>query len=292
MRIANSGDRLYIVRGERAHDVAEISQGRFSPDPQAIYERWDEFLGWADALPADPPGVPLAELPLGAPVPRPRQVFAIGLNYALHVAEAKKDLPLPEFPSTFTKFPACLAGPDDVVELSGDTVDWEVELVAVIGRPAHRVAESDGWSHIAGLTVGQDISDRTVQLRPPTPQFSLGKSFPGFGPTGPYVVTPDELPDRDDLAIGCTLNGEEVQSSRTGHLIFGIPALVAELSAVTPLLPGDLIFTGTPSGVGVAREPKRFLGAGDELVSTIEGIGSIRTRFAARRSAALADITH
>ena len=150
-----------------------------------------------------------------APVPRPRQVFAIGLNYAAHAAEAGVESPT--FPPTFTKFPTCLTGPDATVELPSEFVDWEVELVVVIGRLAHEVAEGNGWSHVAGLTVGQDLSERIVQTRPPAPQFSLGKSFPGFGPIGPWVVTPDELDNPDDLALGCTVNGEEVQKSRTSR---------------------------------------------------------------------------
>jgi 2-keto-4-pentenoate hydratase/2-oxohepta-3-ene-1,7-dioic acid hydratase in catechol pathway len=207
-------------------------------------------------------------------------VFAIGMNYAAHAAEA--GIEAPEFPPTFTKFPTCLTGPDATVALPSAFVDWEVELVAVIGSAAYEVEVGKGWSHVAGLTVGQDLSERIVQTRPPAPQFSLGKSFPGFGPTGPWVITPDELDDPDDLALGCTVNGEEVQKSRTSDLIFGVDALVHLLSSITPLLPGDLIFTGTPSGVGGTRTPPRFLAPGDELVSTIEGLGTIHTHLVHR----------
>ena len=232
-----------------------------------------------------PSASPRADAPLDvhalqAPVPRPRQVFAIGLNYAAHAAEA--GLERPAFPPTFTKFPTCLTGPDATVELPSAFVDWEVELVVVIGRLAYEVAAGDGWRHVAGLTVGQDLSERIVQTRPPAPQFSLGKSFPGFGPIGPWVVTPDELDNPDDLALGCTVNGEEVQKSRTCDLIFDVDALIHHLSSITPLLPGDLIFTGTPSGVGGTRTPPRFLAPGDELVSTIEGIGTIHTHLVER----------
>jgi len=213
-------------------------------------------------------------------VPFPRQVFAIGLNYAAHAAEA--GVGIPTFPPTFTKFPTCLTGPDATVELPSAFVDWEVELVVVIGPPAYEVVLGDGWRHVAGVTVGQDLSERVVQTRPPAPQFSLGKSFPGFGPIGPWVITPDELADSDDLALGCSVNGEEVQKSRTSDLIFGVDGLVHHLSSITPLLPGDLIFTGTPSGVGGTRTPPRFLAPGDELVSTIEGIGTIHTHLVER----------
>jgi 2-keto-4-pentenoate hydratase/2-oxohepta-3-ene-1,7-dioic acid hydratase in catechol pathway len=142
------------------------------------------------------------------------------------------------------------------------------------------VTTERAWEHVAGVTVGQDISARDVQMQGSPPQFSLGKSFPGFGPTGPWLVTPDALPDRDDLAIACSVNGERMQADRTSSMIFSVPETVARLSAICPLLPGDLIFTGTPAGVGNRMDPPRYLQPGDELVSTIEGIGSITTRFA------------
>lgn len=279
MRMANYDGRAALLVGDGYADVAEASGGRFGPDPQGLFDAWDDFAAWAGAWSG--PTAALDPSKLLLPVPRPRQVFGIGLNYAAHAAEGGQ--PNPTFPPTFTKFPTCLTGPDATVELAGDHVDWEVELVVVIGRAAHRVGEADGWSHVAGLTIGQDVSEREVQKRPPVPQFSLGKSFPGFGPTGPWIVTPDELADPDDLAISCTLNGEVVQDSRTSDLIFGVPALIDRLSSVCTLLPGDLIFTGTPSGVGMARTPPRYLADGDVVVSTIEGIGSLRTTFAAPR---------
>jgi 2-keto-4-pentenoate hydratase/2-oxohepta-3-ene-1,7-dioic acid hydratase in catechol pathway len=254
-------------------DVAAESGGRFGPDPMDLYEQWDEFAEWGSGV--DTGAGPLDESTLGTPVPRPRQVFAIGLNYRSHAEES--GMAVPDVPATFTKFPASLSGPFDEIEIVGDTVDWEVELVAVIGRRADRVDEADGWDHVAGVTVGQDISDRTMQFAAGG-QFSLGKSRRGFGPMGPWVVTPDELDDRDDLALGCAVDGETVQDARTSDLIFSVPRLVAELSAVLPLLPGDVIFTGTPAGVGVTRTPARFLAPGQELTSWIEGIGSIRNR--------------
>jgi 2-keto-4-pentenoate hydratase/2-oxohepta-3-ene-1,7-dioic acid hydratase in catechol pathway len=173
-------------------------------------------------------------------------------------------------PLTFTKFPSCLTGPDATVQVTSPRLDWEVELVVVIGERGR----------VAGFTVGQDLSARDVQMLGSPPQFSLGKSFPGFGPTGPWVVTPDGLDDPDDLAISCALNGETMQSDRTSSMLFSVPETIARLSAVLPLLPGDLIFTGTPAGVGNRMDPPRYLQPGDALVSTIEGIGSITTRFA------------
>jgi 2-keto-4-pentenoate hydratase/2-oxohepta-3-ene-1,7-dioic acid hydratase in catechol pathway len=276
MRIASNDGRAAILRGDGLADLEEASGGRFGPDPQDLFESWDELRSWEADW--DGPVQPIDPSRLRLPVPRPRQVFGIGLNYAAHAAEGGQ--PNPTFPPTFTKFPTCLTGPDATVELPTDGVDWEVELVVVIGRRAHHVPETEAWAHVAGLTIGQDLSEREVQRRPPVPQFSLGKSFPGFGPTGPWIVTPDELSDPDDLRISCELNGEVVQDSRTSDLIFSVPALVDRLSSICPLLPGDLIFTGTPSGVGVARTPPRFLSDGDQLVSRIEGIGELRTRLA------------
>ena len=210
-------------------------------------------------------------------------MFAIGLNYADHAAESGMEVPA--IPAVFTKFPACLTGPFDPIVLSGPMVDWEVELVVVIGRTADRVDEAHGWDHVAGLTVGQDVSDRHVQFAAGG-QFSLGKSYRSFAPTGPWLVTPDELDDPDDLGIRCSIDGEVVQDGRTSGLVLGVPRLVAELSAVVPLLPGDLIFTGTPAGVGIGRKPPRFLQAGEVVESWIEGIGTMRNAVVAPEVAA------
>src|SRR5581483_4055963 len=139
-----------------------------------------------------------------------RQVFAIGLNNRAHAEEA--ELGVPTVPATFTKFPTCLTGPFDDVQLPGDTIDWEVELVAVIGTRADRVGEAEAWAHVAGLTVGQDISDRHLQFAAGG-QFSLGKSRRGYGPMGPWIVTIDEVPDPDDLALGCSVDGDTVQDA-------------------------------------------------------------------------------
>jgi 2-keto-4-pentenoate hydratase/2-oxohepta-3-ene-1,7-dioic acid hydratase in catechol pathway len=202
-------------------------------------------------------------------------VFAIGLNYRSHAEES--GMAVPDVPATFTKFPASLTGPFDDVEVVGGSTDWEVELVGVIGRPADGVAEEDAWAHVAGLTVGQDLSDRHLQFAAGS-QFSLGKSHRGYGPLGPWVVTLDEVPDPDDLALGCSVDGEKVQDARTSDLVFGVPRLIAELSVVLPLLPGDVIFTGTPAGVGMTRQPPRFLQPGQVVESWIEGVGTIRNR--------------
>jgi 2-keto-4-pentenoate hydratase/2-oxohepta-3-ene-1,7-dioic acid hydratase in catechol pathway len=290
MKLANLHGRATLVYGI-GHgdgvigiDVAAASDARFGPDVQPLYDDWTAFRAFAAGLEApddDSPhavAVAVAETALGSPVPAPRQVFGIGLNYRAHAEES--GITVPSIPATFTKFPACLTGPYDDVTLSSGTVDWEVELVVVLGVRADRVDEADGWSHVAGLAVGQDVSDRTVQFAAGG-QFSLGKSYRGYGPIGPWLVTPDDLDDPDDLALGCAIDGEKVQDARTSDLIFSVPRLIAELSAVVPLLPGDVIFTGTPAGVGHARRPPRFLQPGETVESWIEGIGTIRNRFVA-----------
>jgi 2-keto-4-pentenoate hydratase/2-oxohepta-3-ene-1,7-dioic acid hydratase in catechol pathway len=273
VKLANASGRAVLVLGDEIADIETISRGRFGPDPMTLYRDWDAFSEFTRGVTAGTGPLVLAEL--GAPVPRPAQVFAVGINYRCHADEA--GLAIPDVPAVFTKFPASLTGPYDPVEVDGPATDWEAELVAVVGRRADRVNQTDGWSHVAGLTVGQDISDRHLQFAAGA-QFSLGKSRRGYGPLGPWVVTLDEIGHPDDLALGCSLNGEKMQDARTSDLIFSIPRLIAELSAILPLLPGDIIFTGTPSGIGAVRQPPRFLQPGDLLETWVEQIGAIRTR--------------
>ncbi|WP_433040845.1 fumarylacetoacetate hydrolase family protein [Dactylosporangium sp. CS-033363] len=278
MRIYNLDNRLALGRTpEAAADVETASRGRFPADIQAVYARWDEFTAWAAAFDG-PPDVAIDEARLGPPVPRPPQIFGIGLNYRDHAAES--GLALPERPVVFTKFPASVTGPSGAIARPAGSVDFEAELVAVIGRRAERVAREEAWSYVAGLTAGQDLSERELQFAgSPPQQFNLGKSFTGFAPIGPVLVTPDEFADRDDIALGCLVNGRQMQDGRTADMIFSIPELVEYLSAVVPLLPGDLIFTGTPSGIGWARTPKQLLQVGDELVTHAAGIGTMRHHF-------------
>lgn len=271
MKLAHHDGRAVLVIDDGIADVERASGGRFGSDVMALYDDWDGFVEFAAGV-SSATG-PLDEQVLGNPAPHPRQVFAIGLNYRSHAEES--GMAIPAVPATFTKFPASLSGPFDEIELVGNLVDWEVELVAVVGRRADRVAEADGWSYIAGLTVGQDISDRDLQFAAGA-QFSLGKSRRGYGPMGPWLVTPDEFSNPDDLGLGCSIDGEILQDARSSDLIFGVPRLIAELSAVLPLLPGDVIFTGTPAGVGITRQPVRSLQPGDVLETWVEGIGTIR----------------
>ncbi|MFV9452929.1 fumarylacetoacetate hydrolase family protein [Rhodococcus sp. NM-2] len=288
MRIANIDNRAALVFGdegsERAVDIAHASRGRFGPELPAVYQAWDDVTGWVaeqDTHALTGNSVPIDRSLLRAPSPAPRQVFAVGLNYHAHAAESGFDSPT-HLPPVFTKYASSFTGPDtDVVIPAGGNVDWEIELVVVIGRETSNIDEADAWSHIAGLTAGQDISERVSQLRGPAPQFGLGKSFAGFSPQGPWLVTPDEFADPDDLELGCTVDGEEVQKGRTRDLIFPVSKLVAALSRTVTLYPGDVIFTGTPAGVGVGRDPQRFLQAGEKLDSWIDGIGALHQCFVA-----------
>ncbi len=280
MRSGNLSGHLTLFTDRGAVDVAQASGGRFSSDPQAVYDVWDDFVSWASTLDLDQ--VEAADFQLTdiqAPTPAPAQVFAIGLNNRDHAVESKFDVP-DTLPPVFTKFRTALSGPISTVVLPpGGQVDWEVELVAVIGRRAENVAAADAWSYVAGLTAGQDISERITQLAGPAAQFSLGKSFPGFAPIGPWVVTVDEFDDPDDITLQCAIGEETLQDGGTRDFLFGVPALIEGLSRVTPLLPGDIIFCGTPAGVGFGRDPQRFLQPGDELVSRVSGVGELRQTF-------------
>jgi 2-keto-4-pentenoate hydratase/2-oxohepta-3-ene-1,7-dioic acid hydratase in catechol pathway len=283
MRIANLNSRAVLVREGEALDIAEASGGRFGPAPLAVFEQWDAFVEWAQtadfsASVAFDPGALLA------PIPNPGQIFAIGLNYRDHADEA--NLGHPDELVVFTKFASALAGPNATVELPSNRVDWETELVVVVGRSIHKADEAEARAAIAGYAVGQDLSERVVQGRGPAPQFSLGKSFPNFAPYGPAIVTLDEIETPDALAIGAVIEGPTaadhdgswtVQDGTTADLIFPVARILSDLSQVVTLRPGDIVFTGTPAGVGMAR--RVYLKPGDVLTSTIEGVGTLRNRF-------------
>ncbi len=273
MRLVNQGGRLGVELDGRFIDVATRSGGRFSSEPMDAFGNWDDLIGWAGEVVPDASDPLIDPAELDPPVPTPKQVFAIGLNYRDHAAEA--GLPLPESPMIFTKFPSCLVGPNAEVPLTSDRVDWEVEQVVVIGREARAVPVAKAWDHVAGFTVGQDISDRRLQFSDKPPQFSLGKSATAFGPIGPALVSLDEFPDPDVLTLRCWVEGEQMQESTTANLVFSVPELIAYISGYCPLLPGDLIFTGTPGGVGSVRDPRRYLAAGELIESEIEGIGRL-----------------
>jgi 2,4-diketo-3-deoxy-L-fuconate hydrolase len=271
--------RAAVVRDGRLIDVERASGGRLPADPTALIaalgsvEELASLPDLGDAPPLDGTG-------LGPPVPHPSKILAAALNYHSHAAETGQAPP--DEPVLFAKLPSALAGPtDDIVIPAGrDTVDWEVELVVVIGKRARNVAAADAWSHVFGLTGGQDISDRREQNRS-VRQFTMAKSFDTYAPTGPFVVTVDEFSDPDNVGLRCLLDGEEMQNGRTDDLIFSVPKLIEWASAVCTLEPGDLLFTGTPPGVGLGMEPKRFLKPGEVLETQLEGVGSMRNRVVA-----------
>jgi 2-keto-4-pentenoate hydratase/2-oxohepta-3-ene-1,7-dioic acid hydratase in catechol pathway len=277
VRFGTQDGRLALVADGLGLDVATASGGRFSCDVLAGLARWPELTAWAAQADF---GSAAAVTALGPPVPQPRQVFAVALNYHPHAAEAGFEAP--DAPLVFTKFPSCITGPDVTVALPEGKVDWEIEVVAVIGNGGSGISRGNGWDAVAGLTVGQDLSERVLQSAGKPAQFSLGKSYPGFGPIGPVIVTPDEFADRDDIGFECLLDGEQVQHGRTSEMIFGIDELVCRISAVCELYPGDLIFTGTPAGVGNRRTPPRYLQPGEVLISRVDGIGEIRQQFRER----------
>lgn len=285
MRIANVGGRLKLLVAGGAVDVERASQGHFGPQPAMAFEYFDDLAHWSGSVSvADEPFVAEAAC---APSPCPRQVFAVGLNYLDHAAES--GFSKPSQPVVFTKYASSFAGPVSEVVLPSGFVDWEVELVAIIGRTSRHVRADRAWASVAGLALGQDLSERHLQRQGPAPQFGLAKSFPGFSPFGPCLVTPDELDDPDDIALGCDLNGEEMQKARTAEMLFPVGELVAYLSSVVTLLPGDVVFTGTPPGVGIGRTPPRYLAPGDHLHSWAEGIGELHQRLVCEPSAPRGD---
>lgn len=276
LRLANAQGRASLILGDKIVDVERASNGKFSADPMAALARWDAFASWATGVGPGAATGPLHVSDLGPTVPRPAKVFAIGLNYKSHAQEA--GLPLPVTPMVFTKFPNCLVGPRADVVLSSEYVDWEVELVVVLGRRGHKIAPGRVFEHIAGYCIGQDISDRKLQFSDQPAQFSMGKSIDTFGPIGPALLSIDGFSDPNDLHLTCEVDGERMQDARTSDMVFSVPELVAYLSGLCTLEAGDIIFTGTPAGVGSVRTPRRYLKAGEEIISSIEHIGALVNR--------------
>jgi 2,4-diketo-3-deoxy-L-fuconate hydrolase len=277
MRIGNVAGIPVLLEDDRHCSIPAASQGRF-PTMRAVLDAWDEFRAWhRDAAPL--PWTAGRPDHLGAPVPDPGQILGVGLNYGDHKQESSSLLTHGDsgLPMVFSKFPTSVCGPHDEVWLSSDRVDFEVELVLVIGTTAEDVPAEEALSHVAGVMVGQDISDRGLQHASP-PQLGLAKSFRTFAPTGPWLVTLDELPQLSDLAVRCTVNGEVQQSSTTSGMLVDPAHLVELFSRVGALRPGDLVFTGTPAGVGHRQDPPRFLRPGDVIGSVIDGVGSMSNR--------------
>ena len=271
---ANINGRSALVQGDAFFDLATIANGAVSPNPMEAIQNSALLHQYAAQLGDYEPSGIIANADVCAPIPHPRNSFGVGLNYQLHVEEAASKTP--STPMVFTKFPSCISGPTDDVIMRSDECDYEGELLVVIGNDGKDIAKEEAWSHILGLSVGQDFSDRGIQYKDQPAQFNLGKSFDTFGPTGPYLVSTDSFTDPSDLGILTTVNGEVRQSDRTSNMIFDIPTLVSYISSITALAVGDIIFSGTPEGVGFRNGS--FLKDGDIVETTIEGIGTMRNR--------------
>jgi ureidoglycolate lyase len=267
---AGEGPRLGLVDGASVALLTGRIAGLPTETPELI-ARWEDFAGPAEAV-RGKADFALADVRLLAPIRRPGKILAIGLNYADHVAEA--GIARPEHQLWFTKAATAANGPYDAIErpVVSTALDYEAELVMVVGKGGRHIARDQAAAAVFGYCVGNDVSVRDWQMR--SGQFMIGKSFDTHAPFGPWIVTPDEL-DPGDLAIRSFVNGEKRQESNTRHLIFDGPAQIEHVSQAMTLEPGDLIFTGTPGGVGMAMKPPRFLKAGDRVRVEIDGIGFI-----------------
>ena len=256
--------RAIPIQGAGFASVLEVIEG--GAEAQTRVRRW--IAGPASSHGLDPAGLTFA-----APIPRPPKLICIGLNYRDHAAESK--LAIPEVPTMFAKFPTAVIGPGQPIVLPKNSTkpDYEAEFAVVIGRRGRHLAEDRWRDYVFGYTILNDVSARDFQMA--TSQWMIGKTFDTFAPLGPAVVTADEIADPHKLRISLTLNGETMQDSSTGNLIFKLPQLIAYLSSVFTLEPGDVIATGTPAGVGFARKPPRWLRPGDEVRIRIEGLGEL-----------------
>jgi len=279
LRLANLKGRAQFIVGDiaspRAIDVATASNNSLSADPMQCFAHWDALKKLAATLDTST-GSPVAIADLSCPVPQPRQMFAVGLNYRQHAAEMGS--PLPPLPLVFAKFQSSLNSPTGNIEIQSETVDYESELVIIVGKGGRNIVEASAWDHIAGLCAGQDVSDRGLQYMGTPPQFSLGKSRVGYSPIGPWVTDMSNNDKRDDLQLGCTVNGEQRQDTQTSDMIFGIAHIVSYMSTIVELFPGDVIYTGSPFGVGHGRKPQVYLKPGDVVETTLEGVGTITNR--------------
>jgi 2-keto-4-pentenoate hydratase/2-oxohepta-3-ene-1,7-dioic acid hydratase in catechol pathway len=276
-----NGPRVSGVRGDELVDLHDA-------DP-AIPSTMCELLAGGDALLAAArsaiergQGIRRETVRLLAPVPAPQKVICVGLNYADHARETGKEAPAE--PVIFNKFVTAVCAHGDAIILPklSREVDYEAELVAVIGRGGRHISAEAALSHVAGYCCGHDVSARDWQLRKPGGQWLLGKSFDTFAPFGPELVTRDEVGDAGNLRIQLRLNGRTMQDSTTAQLIFSVAELTAYVSGVCTLAPGDVIFTGTPPGVGVARKPPVFLQPGDTVEVEIERVGILKNRVMAQ----------
>ena len=266
--------KAVLIKDDHYFDVASLSDGAISSDSVEALKFQTELSELYETLSEKNATGNLSEVELGNPVPKSPNCYAVGLNYRKHAEESGMDIP--EVPMIFTKHTSCFVGPKANVEMRSDYVDWEVELVVVIGKEGKNIPKENALEHVAGLCVGQDISDRPAQFATTPAMFNLGKSFDTYGPMGPALVSLDLLENCESLDIECKLNGETVQKSNTSDLIFNISSIISYLSEIVSLNVGDTIWTGTPSGVGIASG--KFLKDGDILTSSIEGLGSMENK--------------
>ena len=249
--------------------VADLSAAGFA-DMISVLRAGDAVRSRADSAPA----VPLSSVKLMAPVPRPPKLICVGLNYRDHAIESGMEIP--SVPTIFNKFPNVVIGPGESIVLPKNSAkpDYEAELAFVIGKGGRHIPAERWREHVAGYTMVNDVSARDVQMA--TTQWLMGKTFDTFAPMGPVLVTADEIADPHTLDITLTINGEVLQKSNTRELIFKVPDLVAFISGIVTLEAGDVVSTGTPSGVGFARKPPRYLRAGEDVVVHVAGIGELR----------------
>ncbi len=249
------------------------------PDMLSVLQGGPEALRRIGVLLAKPPAegvTPLSDVKLCAPVPKPTKIVCVGLNYRDHAIESKMEIP--SRPTIFSKYNNTVIGPGDNIVIPNNTQkpDYEAEFAFVIGKGGRHIKAADWPEHVFGYMNLNDVSARDVQLA--VSQWVMGKTFDTFAPMGPYLVTADEIKDPHNLNISLTLNGETVQNSNTKELIFKIPDLIEFLSSIMTLEAGDIVSTGTPSGVGMAWNPPKWLKPGDETVVTVEGLGSLRNK--------------
>ena len=271
---ANVNGKSALIHENSFFDLEAISDGAVSADPMEALTTPEALHDLSANLDNFAASGSVDDVVLGAPVPRPTNSFGIGLNYQTHVDEAAMETP--DVPMVFAKLPTCITGPTSDVQMRSGECDYEGELVVVIGPGGKDINEDQGWGHVVGLTVGQDFSDRGAQFMNTPAQFTLGKSMDSFGPTGPVLVSTDSFPAPANLELRTWVNGELRQQDRTSSLIFSIPKLIAFISRFVTLKTGDLIFTGTPEGVGFRNGV--FLTDGDLVRTSIEGIGTLENR--------------
>lgn len=269
----NNGPRIGLIAGDTIIDA------NFNGTMIELVADWENQRDALTARLAAGGGTPLADVTLMAPIQRPGKIWAIGLNYADHIAES--GLGTPERQVWFTKAVTSINGPHDPILIARNTMttDYEVEMVAVIGKSGKHIPADKAADHVFGYCVGNDVTERMWQHA--GPQWSLGKSFDSHAPIGPWITTADEVGDPHALDLNCTVNGDVRQNSNTSHLVFNLWQQIEHLSAAMTLEPGDLIFTGTPGGVGAAMDPRQFLKAGDIVRCEVQGLGAIEATMVA-----------